>query len=54
MGFSLVAVSRSYSLVVVLGLLIAAVSLVVGTRGSMACRLHWLWHMGSAAVVPGL
>ena len=49
----LVAVSRSYSLVVVLGLLIAAVSLV-GTRGSRACRLHWLWHVGSAAVVPGL
>ena len=53
-GFSLVAVSRGYSLVVEHGLLIAVASLLLRNVFSRACRLQQLWHTGSVVVAQGL
>ena len=47
-GFSVYAVSRGYSLVVGVWLLL------LGSTGSGARRLHELQHMSSVVVVPGL
>ena len=51
--FSLVAVSRGCSLVVMLQLLITVAS-AVGERGLWVMKLQELQHMGSVVVVPGL
>ena len=52
-GFFLFVVDRSYSIVAVHGLLIAVASLVDEHRLQVH-RLHWLCHMDSVVVTPGL
>ena len=54
MGFSLVAASRGYSLVVVRGLLIVGRLLLLQSTGSRVCGLQQFWCMGSVVAVPGL
>ena len=53
-GFSLVVVSRGYSLIAVRGLLIAATSLALWSIACRAFRPQYLQRTGSVAVGPGL